>query len=93
MFFACGQNGDAANIRREDGRLTFDFVTPAGTVTDIELGVPVDINIENAVAALSACWLTGSFEPDAARDLSLLSALISFRLLTKILRTPFLTLL
>ena len=64
------ETGDfhAANIRRENGRLTFDFVTPAGTVTDIELGVPVDINIENAVAALSACWLTGSFEPDAARE-------------------------
>ncbi len=64
------ETGDfhAANIRRENGRLTFDFVTPTGTVTDIELGVPVDINIENAVAALSACWLTGSFEPDAARE-------------------------
>ncbi|MDE7386957.1 MAG: UDP-N-acetylmuramate--L-alanine ligase [Muribaculaceae bacterium] len=58
----------AANIRRHDGRLTFDFVTPTGTLTDVELGVPVDINIENGVAALAACWLTGCFEPDAARE-------------------------
>lgn len=49
----------AANIRKADGEITFDFVTPNGTVTDIRLGVPVDINIENAVAAMAACTLTG----------------------------------
>lgn len=63
------ESGDfhAANIRRADGTITFDFVTPDGTISDIELGVPVDINIDNAVASLAACYLTGEFEPEAAR--------------------------
>lgn len=47
----------AANIRKGDGEIVFDFVTPTDTIADISLGVPVDINIENAVAAMAACWL------------------------------------
>lgn len=57
----------AANIRREPGRITFDFVHPGGTIPDIELGVPVDINIDNAIAALAACMLTGEVTDDVAR--------------------------
>ena len=58
----------ATNISRHDGTLTFDFVTPREVISNIELGVPVDINVENAIAALAACYLTGSFEPEAARQ-------------------------
>lgn len=47
----------AANVRKGNGEIVFDFVTPTETITDINLGVPVDINIENAVAAMAACWL------------------------------------
>ena len=47
----------AVNIRKEDGEITFDLVTPWETIPDISLGVPVDINIENAVAAMAACRL------------------------------------
>lgn len=57
----------AINIRRGGGSITFDFIYPGGQVCDIELGVPVEINIENAIAALAAVWLTGDFEPDVAR--------------------------
>lgn len=57
----------AANIRRGNGTIVFDFVHPGGAVCDIELGVPVEINIDNAVAALGACWLTGDFEAESAR--------------------------
>lgn len=57
----------AANIRRGEGTIVFDFVHPEGTVTDIELGVPVDINIDNAIAALGAVWLTGTLTPELAR--------------------------
>lgn len=57
----------AANIRRGDGRIVFDFVYPGGILRDISLGVPVDINIDNAVAALAAVHLTGDFDPEAAR--------------------------
>jgi len=47
----------AANIRKGDGEITFDLVTPWQTVADVRLGVPVDINIENAIAAMAACCL------------------------------------
>ena len=58
----------AENVRRGNGEITFDIVTPSGPVRDITLGVPVEINIENAIAAFAACYLTGDIEIDAARD-------------------------
>ncbi len=58
----------AANIRRRNGTIMFDFIYPEGTIADIELGVPVEINIENAIAALAACYLTGDMEPAKARE-------------------------
>lgn len=57
----------AENIRRGDGRIVFDFVYPGGVLRDIDLGVPVDINIDNAIAALAACHLTGDLDLEAAR--------------------------
>ena len=47
----------AVNIRRGEGTITFDMVTPWETVKDISLGVPVEINIENSLAAMAACRL------------------------------------
>ena len=47
----------ATNIRKGGGEITFDLVTPWETIGDIVLGVPVDINIENAVAAMASCRL------------------------------------
>lgn len=47
----------AENIRVSEGRIVFDFHTPEGVIRDIELGVPVWVNIENAVAAMSVAWL------------------------------------
>ena len=58
--YTYGRNdGDfhAQNIRKGDGEITFDLVTPWETVDDISLGVPVDINIENSIAAMAACRL------------------------------------
>lgn len=57
----------ADNIRRGNGQIVFDFVYPGGVLHDVELGVPVDINIDNAIAALGACWLTGDLNLEAAR--------------------------
>ena len=48
----------AQNIRKANGDITFDLVTPWEVITDIRLGVPVDINIDNAIAAMAACRLT-----------------------------------
>lgn len=57
----------ADNIRRGNGQIVFDFVYPGGVLHDVELGVPVDINIDNAIAALGACWLTGDLDLESAR--------------------------
>ena len=57
----------AVNIRRGDGTITFDMVTPWETVKDISLGVPVEINIENALAAMAACRLVDA-PLDAMRE-------------------------
>ena len=58
----------AANVRIGAGTIVFDFVYPGGTITDIELGVPVAINVDNAVASLAAVWLTGTLTPELARE-------------------------
>lgn len=49
----------AENIRKGNGEIVFDFVAPDTTIRDVSLGVPVDINIENAVAAMAICHLAG----------------------------------
>ena len=57
----------AENIRRQNGRIIFDCVTPTGTIKDIELGVPVEINIENAIAAIAAVSVAGEADDEAVR--------------------------
>lgn len=49
----------AENIRIYNGRIQFDFVAPNGKIMDINLGVPVFINVENSVAAMALAWLNG----------------------------------
>ena len=58
----------AAYIRRSPGTITFDIVTPRGTIRNINLGVPVEVNIENAVAAVAAVCCTEAFDPVAIRE-------------------------
>ena len=64
------EKGDfhAENIRHADGEIIFDFIAPDSRINDISLGVPVEINIENAIAALAACYLTGDMDADAAKE-------------------------
>ena len=59
--YTYGDGGDfyADHIRVSDGHITFDFHTPEGVVNDIELGVPVWVNIENSIAAMAVAWLNG----------------------------------
>ena len=49
----------ADNVKIDNGEITFDFVSPIETVKGIELGQPVPINIENAVAAMAMAQLAG----------------------------------
>jgi UDP-N-acetylmuramate--alanine ligase len=50
----------ADNIHYGNGELRFDFATPDTLITDINLGVPVTVNIENGVAAMAMAWLNGA---------------------------------
>jgi len=50
---------NATNIRVADGQIIFDYVSPLATIRDILLGVPVWVNIENAVAAITVALLAG----------------------------------
>ena len=49
----------AENIRIENGTITFDFVSPIESVANVELGQPIPINIENAIAAMAMAQLNG----------------------------------
>lgn len=56
------EEGDfhAENIRIGGGEIIFDYVSPLGNITDIQLGVPVAINIENGIAAMALAQLSGA---------------------------------
>lgn len=57
----------AENVRHTPGHLYFDFVGPEGLrIKGIELGVPVDINVDNAVAAIAASLLAGATPQECA---------------------------
>jgi len=57
----------ADNIKTGNGEIRFDFITPEYTIENINLGVPVRINIENAVGSMAIAWLCGT-TPDELRD-------------------------
>lgn len=61
MFTYSASQGDfhAENIRVGNGEIFFDMVTPDTTIRDIQLGVPMKVNIENAVAAIAAATIGG----------------------------------
>lgn len=50
----------ARNIQIGDGRITFDLVSPLGDIDNIELGVPVAVNIDNGIAAMALAQLAGA---------------------------------
>lgn len=54
----------ASNIRIGNGRIIFDFISPINNVKDIELGVPVSINIENSIAAMAVAQMCGATSDD-----------------------------
>ncbi len=55
------EGGDfhAENIRTGDGSLSFDLISPLGDIRDVELGVPVGINVENGIAAMALAQMAG----------------------------------
>ena len=59
--YSMDDGGDfhAENIRTLKGEIHFDFVTPTDRISDVRLGVPARINVENSVAAMALAWLNG----------------------------------
>ena len=54
----------AENIKVGSGTIRFDFVTPDSVVKNIELGVPVRINIENGIGSMALVWLNGATDDE-----------------------------
>ena len=63
------EKGDfhAENIRIGNGEIIFDFVSPIENINDIQLGVPVSINIDNGIAAMAIAQLNG-VTPEEIRE-------------------------
>lgn len=59
-----GADFHAENIRIGNGTILFDMVSPIKNIKDIELGVPVWINIENSIAAMAIAQLNGVDEDE-----------------------------
>lgn len=57
----------AENIRIGGGRVCFDLISPLGNISEIELGVPVSINVENGIAAIALAQIAGA-TPDEIRE-------------------------
>lgn len=60
------ESGDfhAENIRIGNGDIIFDLISPLGNITDIKLGVPVSINIENGIGAIALAQIAGLSSED-----------------------------
>ena len=65
------ESGDfhAENIRIGGGEIVIDFVAPDTRINDIRLGVPVSINIENGVAAMTLAHLNGVTDEEIRRGM------------------------
>ena len=51
-------------MRIGDGEIYFDFVSPKGILKDIQLGVPIAINIDNGIAAMALAQLAGATDDE-----------------------------
>ena len=59
----------AENVKIGNGRITFDFVSPLGNIKDIELGVPVKVNIDNGIGAMALAQIAGATEEEIRRGM------------------------
>ena len=56
------ESGDfhAENIRIGNGTILFDYISPWQRIDDVELGVPVSINIDNGIASMAMAEICGA---------------------------------
>ncbi len=66
------ERGDfhAANLRIGNGQIVFDLVSPLGNISDISLGVPVSVNIENGIAAMALAQIAGVTADEIRRSMA-----------------------
>ena len=60
----------AENIRIGNGEIFIDFVAPDTRINDIQLGIPVSINIENGVAAMALAHLNGVTDEEIKKGMA-----------------------
>lgn len=75
LYTYASEEGDfhAENIRIANGEIYFDYISPLGNIKDIQLGVPIFINIENGIAAMALAQIAGADEDEIR------AAMASFR--------------
>lgn len=72
LTYSGGKDGDwhAEDITYGEGSLSFTLFGPSTRITGIELGVPVEINIDNAVAAGAAAHIAGATDDEIRHGLA-----------------------
>lgn len=72
LYTYARKTGDfhAENIRIGNGEIYFDFISPLGNITNIQLGVPVSINIENGIAAMALAQISGLTEEEIRQGMA-----------------------
>ena len=65
------EEGDfhAENVSIGNGSITFDLISPLGNIPNIELGVPVSVNIENGIAAMALAQIAGATAEEICRGM------------------------
>ena len=66
----------ARRLRVGQGRIVFDLVSPLGDIEDVELGVPVGVNIENGIAAMALAQLAGATADEIRRAMRSFSGVV-----------------
>ncbi|MGL4519941.1 MAG: UDP-N-acetylmuramate--L-alanine ligase [Phocaeicola sp.] len=60
----------AENIRIGGGEIYFDYKSPLGNINNVQLGVPIEINIENGIAAMALAQLSGATVDEIKRAMA-----------------------
>lgn len=71
MTYSRNGEGDwhTEDVRFGNGTITFTLIGPGVRIEGLEPGVPVEINVENAVAAAAAALLAGASEEEVRKGL------------------------
>ena len=59
----------AENVRIGNGTIIIDYVSPWQRINDIELGVPVSINIDNGIASIAMAEICGATAEEIKRGM------------------------